>query len=403
VSVLLNTTVTNQPPVASPEHYSLAEDAPLTVAALQGVLANDTDYEFNALTAVYVSGPTNGTLTLNADGSFTYAPAANFFGNDSFAYKASDGTSFSDAVAVSLTVVNVNDAPAAGALSVAGTEDTLILGQVGGSDVDGDPLSFVPVTGPQHGTVVLSADGSFRYVPNADFNGTDTFTFTASDGALSSAPATVTITVTPVNDPPVNTVPGDQVAAEDVARVIGGLAVADDEAGVLTVTLAVGHGTVTVNSGAAGGLTGAGISGNGTAGVTLTGTRAQINATLAAAAGLTYLGGHNYSGLDTLTMTTTDAGGLSDTDAVAIQVLSAQQQAAALAAAIADLGAGGTLSGGQVNALVKKLGFLSGPNGASTLRAFINQVGGLVNAGVLTREQGDALTDAAATILASLQ
>src|SRR5205814_1613087 len=83
-----------------------------------------------------------------------------------------------------------------------------------------------------------------------------------------------------------------------------------------------------------------GLGGNGTATVTLTGTQAQINATLGA--GLTYLGGLNYNGLDALTMTTTDAGGLSDTDVVRIDVLSAQQQAVLLVDLIADLTAGGT-------------------------------------------------------------
>jgi hypothetical protein len=101
-------------------------------------------------------------------------------------------------------------------------------------------------------------------------------------------------------------------------------------------------------------------------------------------------------------MTTTDAGGLSDTDAVAIQVLSAQQQADLLAAVIADLRDDGVLNGGQVNALVKKLGFLSGPSAPAAVQAFINQVGGLVNGGILTRDQGDLLIDAAATIVAGL-
>ena len=80
-----------------------------------------------------------------------------------------------------------------------------------------------------------------------------------------------------------------------------------------------------------------------------------------------------------------------------------QQQAEALAAIIADLGADGVLNGGQENALLKKLGFLSGPNGTYALQAFINQVSGLVHGGILTQVQGVALIDAAATIVASLQ
>src|SRR5262245_64550477 len=70
-------------------------------------------------------------------------------------------------------------------------------------DVDGDPLTAVLSTVPTHGVRTLKADGSFTYQPNTNFNGTDTFTYKASDGTTSSSPATVTITVNPVNDPPV--------------------------------------------------------------------------------------------------------------------------------------------------------------------------------------------------------
>jgi hypothetical protein len=240
-----------------------------------------------------------------------------------------------------------------------------------------------------------------------DFNGdgkADLSVMANENSNHSSNTVSVLLNTTVTNQPPFNTVPGDQVAAEDVASVINGLSVADDNAaGILTVTLTAGHGTLTVYSGAAS-VNGTVLSGNGTATVTLTGTQAQINATLGAASGLTYLGGHNYSGLDTLTMTTTDAGGLTDTDVVVITVLSAQQQADVLVAIIADLGDDGVLTGGQENALVKKLGFLSRPNGgAVALQAFVNQVYGLVHARILTQAEGVALIDGAATIVASLQ
>jgi len=170
----------------------------------------------------------------------------------------------------------------------------------------------------------------------------------------------------------------------------------------LTVSLVVEHGTLWVDWGVAL-ANGTILSGNGPAALTLTGTQAQINATLAAASGLTYLGGLDYNGLDALTMTTTDAGGLTDTDVVAIDVLSAQQQAALLMAIMSDLGDDGVLTGGQENALVKKLSFLSGPNGAQALQAFINQVNGMVNAAMLTQLQGNDLIASAQAILASMQ
>ena len=94
----------------STTRYSTNEDTPLTVAA-PGVLGNDTDVDGPTLTAVLVTGPAHGTLTLNADGSFTYTPAANYNGPDSFTYKANDGIADRNVATVTITVTAVNDAP----------------------------------------------------------------------------------------------------------------------------------------------------------------------------------------------------------------------------------------------------------------------------------------------------
>src|SRR5439155_1727940 len=83
--------------------YSVNEDATLNVSA-PGVLANDSDADGNALTAAVVSGPSNGVLNLNANGSFTYRPNTNFNGTDSFTYRASDGTANSGTASVTITV-----------------------------------------------------------------------------------------------------------------------------------------------------------------------------------------------------------------------------------------------------------------------------------------------------------
>jgi VCBS repeat-containing protein len=100
----------NLPPSAQPDAYSTNEDAALNVAA-PGVLANDTDPENGSLTANKVTDPAHGSVTLNANGSFTYTPEADYFGDDSFTYQASDGNSTSSAVTVTITVNAVNDAP----------------------------------------------------------------------------------------------------------------------------------------------------------------------------------------------------------------------------------------------------------------------------------------------------
>jgi VCBS repeat-containing protein len=107
VSVLLN----NDAPVAANDAYTTAEDVALTVPAA-GVLANDSDVDGDRLTAVLVTGPAHGTLTLNADGSFTYTPALNYSGPDSFTYRASDG-SLSSSASVAITVRSASQQAAA--------------------------------------------------------------------------------------------------------------------------------------------------------------------------------------------------------------------------------------------------------------------------------------------------
>src|SRR6185369_16963584 len=123
----------------------------LTVSA-SGVLANDSDVDGNALTAALVSGPAHGTLALDADGSFTYTPAANYNGADSFSYKANDGSLDSNVVTVSLSVTPANDAPVAAGDGYTTAEDTALTVAAAGvlandADVDGDPLSAVLVSG----------------------------------------------------------------------------------------------------------------------------------------------------------------------------------------------------------------------------------------------------------------
>lgn len=97
----------NHAPVAANDSYSANQGTPLTVAP-PGVLANDTDADSNPLSAVKVGDPAHGTLTLNANGSFTYTPAAGYSGPDSFTYKANDGTAESNVATVSITVVSAN-------------------------------------------------------------------------------------------------------------------------------------------------------------------------------------------------------------------------------------------------------------------------------------------------------
>src|SRR5207244_1856118 len=164
-SVSVTVTKVNGPPVALGDSYSTNKNVALSIAA-PGVLANDTDPDGDTKTAVLVSGPSHGTLTLNANGSFTYTPAANYNGPDSFTYKASDGTLTSNVATVAITVVAVNDAPVAVNDSYSAVEDTLLTvaapGVLGNdTDVEGDAKTAMLVSGPTHGTLTLNADGSF--------------------------------------------------------------------------------------------------------------------------------------------------------------------------------------------------------------------------------------------------
>ena len=297
----------NEAPTAEGDAYTVDEDGELVVDADAGVLADDVDPDDDELSAVLVDDVTNGILTLDANGSFTYTPDADFNGTDGFTYRASDGALESDLATVTITVEEEPNAAPAFDLDVfdfAIPEDATVgteIGRLGASDPDGDPLTYTPATlfdgvaalagdgtlslaqqldfetiaayGPAtatvsdgflddtvpvrlevvdvneapaadadeyeveedgtlvvaaaagvlegdvdpegadltavlvddvaNGTLSLDAAGGFTYTPDADFTGTDGFTYWASDGTLESAVTAVTITVTPENDAPV--------------------------------------------------------------------------------------------------------------------------------------------------------------------------------------------------------
>ena len=216
----------NTAPVAVNDSYTGAEDAQLDVAAATGVLANDTDAEGGPLTAVLLASVTQGTLTLRADGSFTYTPTAGFVGNDQFQYRARDGSgAMSAATTVTLAVNQTNDAPVAAADGYSTNENqTLNVNANNGvldndTDPEDDALTAVLVAGVSSGTLTLQPNGSFSFAPAAGFNGTVTFTYEANDGTLRSNAATVTLTVNAVNDPP-TAQPETYTTAEETALAV---------------------------------------------------------------------------------------------------------------------------------------------------------------------------------------
>jgi VCBS repeat-containing protein len=189
---------------------SAVNDAPVGTAvsittdentAKTGTLAG-TDVDGDALTFAKVSDPSHGIVTIETDGSYTYTPSDNYNGTDSFTFKVNDGTVDSASATVSITVSAVNDAPVGTAVSITTDEDTVKTGTLAGTDVEGDALTFGKVSNPSHGTVTIASDGSYTYTPTANYNGTDSFTFKVNDGTVDSVDATVSITVSAVNDLP---------------------------------------------------------------------------------------------------------------------------------------------------------------------------------------------------------
>ena len=196
------TTGRSAPPIAQSQTLNTNEDTalPVTLTAL--------DPEGDPLTFTVASAPTHGALSGTAP-NLVYLPASNYFGPDSFTFTARDPTAESNLATISIEVVPVNDAPVAQPQDVATDEDTPVAITLGATDVDGDALTFNVATPPAHGTVSGSG-ANVTYAPAPDYSGPDRFTFRANDGAANSVAALVTITVRPVNDPPVAefTVPG---------------------------------------------------------------------------------------------------------------------------------------------------------------------------------------------------
>jgi VCBS repeat-containing protein len=256
-TVTITVTPVNDPPAATDDAYSTAEDTARTVPA-PGVLGNDTDLDSSTLTAALVTGPSHGTLTLNADGSFIYTPAANYHGSDAFTYQANDGGLESNQATVTITVDAINDGPTAADDAYTTAEDTALTVAAPGvlandTDPDGDTLSAVAGSGPSHGTLSRNANGSFTYTPATNYNGSDAFTYRTSDGTAESSPATVTITVTAVNDTPTAAI-DTYTTAEDTALTMSAPGVlgndSDPDGNQLSAVLGSGpsHGTIALNA-----------------------------------------------------------------------------------------------------------------------------------------------------------
>ncbi len=212
-----------------PPNMILEDSAAVTL----NVLANDflETGSTGTLALAAVTPPANGTTSI-VGSTIQYTPNLNYFGPDTFTYTAIDGLGNSDTATVTVTVTSVNDPPVAGNDSATVAEDSganiinVLDNDNGGPANEDQALTINPVTQPAHGSVVL-IDGNtqVQYTPVQDYFGSDSFQYTVvdSDGAVSNL-ATVSITVTDVNDPPVAQNDPDLDVVEDTPKTINVLA-----------------------------------------------------------------------------------------------------------------------------------------------------------------------------------
>ena len=184
--------ITNNIPIANADTATVKEGASVS----GNVAANDVGLEDTPVTFAEQTGPSNGMLVFNSDGSFTYTPTAGFSGNDSFTYTVTDVDNETDNAQVSITVT-ANVLPVANADTFTVDENEELTDDVSINDtgLDDTPVTFAEQTGPSNGTLDFNSDGSFTYTPNADFFGSDGFTYSIADVDNDTATAQVVITV----------------------------------------------------------------------------------------------------------------------------------------------------------------------------------------------------------------
>ena len=203
-TVTINVANVYDPATAVPDTYKLLPTEKLNVSAGTGVLSNDRNPDQGPLAAVLTTDVNQGSLTLQADGAFRFDPLGKS-GHVTFTYQVDDQTKLSAPATVTLIV---NTPPVAAADRFVVNEDTAFIRTTQNGvlandvDADGDKLTVTLVDPPQNGTLTLGEDGSVDYLPDADYHGSDSFTYRLSDGEDESPLATVNLTIQSVNDPP---------------------------------------------------------------------------------------------------------------------------------------------------------------------------------------------------------
>jgi len=248
-------TGTNDAPVITEGTSDLSPTGDEDTLITGAVHATDVDDGDTLTFSVVNSGtgaPAHGTVSIDANtGAYSYAPAANYNGSDSFTVTVTDSHNVTDTVVVNVGVTPVNDAPVinelTSSLSPSGNEDATITGTIVATDVDGDSLTYsAPAqgdpNGPVHGSVSFDSAGGYTYTPDANYNGADSFTVTVSDSHGGTDTVGVSVTVNPVNDAPVLSDPTDITytdtsATDDFTGVTGSLSASDIDNATLSYSL----------------------------------------------------------------------------------------------------------------------------------------------------------------------
>ncbi len=289
VTVNVDVTAVNDAPEAEDDRITILEDSTITTG---NILANDVDVDGDELIISDYTTPKHGSLEYNGDGTFNYTPDANYNGPDSFTYTVTDAEGITSTATMDINVESVNDAPiTAGDTYTTNEDSTLVTGNVlaNDTDVEGNTLGIAWYSQPEHGSVSFNGDGTFTYTPDTNYNGTDNFTYTITDGRGEPQTENITINVNAVNDAP--TARNIQlVTGEDDSITTGNLlnSVYDVDGDTLTITdfSQASHGTVVSNE-------------DGT---------------------FTYTPDHRFDGTDSFTYTVSDEDGETTTATVYVEV-----------------------------------------------------------------------------------
>ncbi len=199
----------NDLPVTKNEAFEIKEDESIEKSNTTGLIMYANDVELDPLTFELVTNVKHGELVLNTNGSFKYIPEKNYFGSDTFYFKAKDLKGSSNISSIIFNIQPVNDAPVTISKSFTLNEDEFYEyrnfnnSSFIASDVDFDNLVFEYVTNPLHGKLTLERNGNFKYIPDHDFFGTDSISFKVKDTQYYSNISTILFTVQPVNDAPI--------------------------------------------------------------------------------------------------------------------------------------------------------------------------------------------------------